>query len=405
MSKQSKQRRVFLVKIVVHYIILWIFKVSYGAYLTLFYRSRLVKEPGFKLKGPCLLLANHNNTFDGFFIQALVNRPIHFVVSDGVFKNKNLRRIFSIVNFIPKKKFVSDIKAIKQIIRISKNGGIIGIFPEGRRCWDGKTVKISPATFKLVKMLKIPVVTANIKGAYLSEPRWSKTQRYGKIEIEMKTLIDADSLAAMSLEEIEMKVTKELYHNEYDWQDKRMIPFRGKALAEGFESLLYTCPECGAMDSFTTSGSEISCKVCGALYVIDEYGYVHSKKGFLPASRVVDINEWQLEKLKEIYVKLESDQDIYMSNEGALLTSSIDVAHPFEEAARGSISIAKDGLKIGDKKFDLADVYGVAVNMSTHVSFRHKSLDYRVSFDNNQFSVYKWCRIIKIFIGNIEEAI
>lgn len=405
LSRQSKQRRVWLAKVTAHYIILGIFKISFGAYLAIAHRVKLVKEPGFKLKGPCLLLANHSNTYDGFFIQSLVNKPIHFVVSDGVFKNKNVRRIFSIVNFIPKKKFVSDTKAIKQIIRISQNGGIIGIFPEGRRCWDGKTVKIAPATFKLVKMLKIPVVTANIKGAYLSEPRWSKTQRFGKIEIEIKTLIDAKSLAAMSLEEIEQKVGKELYHSEYDWQDKRMIPFKGKALAEGFEMLLYTCPQCGANDSMQTCGSEISCKVCGALYEMDVYGYVHSIKGFLPSSRVDGINEWQLNKLEEIYAKLKNNQDVYMSNEGVLLTSSIDVAHPFKEISRGSISIAKNGLIIGGKKFDIADVYGVAVNMKAHVSFRHKSMDYRVSFENNQFSVYKWCRIIKIFIGNVEEAI
>ena len=404
LSRQSKQRRLWLFKITVHYIILWIFKISYGTYLTIAYRSKLIKAPGFKLKGPCLLLANHCNTFDGFFIQGLVNRPIHFVVTDGMFKNKNLRRILSIVNFIPKKKFVSDTKAIRQIIRISQNGGIIGIFPEGRRCWDGKTVKISPATFKLVRMLKIPVVTANMKGAYLSEPRWSNTQRFGKIEIEIKTLIDTEALAAMSLEQIEQKITKELYHSEYDWQDKHMIPFKGKALAEGFELLLYTCPQCGAMDSMQTSGSEISCKVCDALYEIDVYGYVHSIKGFLPSSRVVDINEWQLGKLRDIYGTLQNDQDVYMSNEGALLTSAIDVAHPFEEVSRGSISIAKNGLIIGGKKFGIADVYGVAVNMKSHVSFRHKSMDYRVSFENNQFSVYKWCRIIKIFIGNMEEA-
>lgn len=405
MSRQSKQRRIWLVKITVHYILLGIFKVSYGAYLILAYRAKLIKEPGFKLRGPSLMLANHCNTFDGFFIQGLVGRPIHYVISDGVFKNPNVRKIFSVVNYIPKKKFVSDTKAIKQIIRISQNGGVIGIFPEGRRCWDGKTVKIAPATFKLVKLLKIPVVTANMRGAYLSEPRWSKSQRFGKIEIDIKTLIDAETLADMSLEQIEKTISDELYHNEYDWQESRKIAFRGKALAEGFEALLYTCPQCGAMDSFVTSGSEINCKQCDALYVIDKYGYLHSKRGLLPSGRVDELNEWQLTKLKEIYAKLQSDQDVYMTNPGALLTSAIDVAHPFMEAARGSISIAKDGLRIGDKKFDLADVYGVAVNMSSHVSFRHKSMDYRVSFDNNQFSVYKWCRIIKIFIGNMEEAI
>lgn len=403
MKKSSKKRKSWLIKNIVTYVLLFIFKTTYGLYLVLFYRIKMIKQKDFKLKGPCLLVANHLNTFDGVYIQALVSKPIRYVISDGIFKNKYLRKAMSIVEFIPKKKFVSDTRTIKHILRVIRNGGIVGLFPEGRRSWDGQTVKISPATFKLVKMLKVPVISAKIRGAYFTEPRWSNSFRRGRIEIEFKTLIDQETLKKMSVEEIQQTITHDLQHNEFEWQQQKRIPFKGKALAEGFERVLYSCPDCGYFDCMHSSGNKIRCSHCGATYYMDEYGFVHSEKGYLPSSSVADINRWQLKKLIEKFQSLK-ENEVYMCNEDAELSSSPDVVVPFKKETAGDIKITRKSLEIGDCKFDLEDVYGVAVNMKSHLSFRHKSVDYRVSFKGTRVSVYKWYKVLKIFIGDMKEA-
>lgn len=403
MKKTSKKRKSWLLKNIVTYVLLFIFKTTYGLYLVLFYRIKMIKQKDFKLKGPCLLVANHLNTFDGVYIQALVSKPIRYVISDGIFKNKYLRKAMSIVEFIPKKKFVSDTRTIKHILRVIRHGGIVGLFPEGRRSWDGQTVKISPATFKLVKMLKVPVISAKIRGAYFTEPRWSNSFRRGRIEIEFKTLIDQETLKKMSVEEIQETITQDLQHNEFEWQQQKRIPFKGKALAEGFERVLYSCPDCGFFDCMHSSGNKIRCSHCGAAYYMDEYGFVHSEKGYLPSSSVADINRWQLKKLIEKFLTLK-ENEVYMCNEDAELSSSPDVVVPFKKKTAGDIRITKKSLEIGDCKFDLEDVYGVAVNMKSHLSFRHKSVDYRVSFKSTGVSVYKWYKVLKIFIGDMKEA-
>ena len=53
-----------------------------------------------------------------------------------------------------------------QVLRWS--GGVIGVFPEGKRNWDGRTDQLLFATAKLVEHLKVPVVTALLQGAHLS---------------------------------------------------------------------------------------------------------------------------------------------------------------------------------------------------------------------------------------------
>ena len=284
-AKNGDKRFVWFAKRTVQYVLLGIYKITYGLYIKTRYRLKLTPNSDVNVKGPYLLLANHCNNFDGLFLQCLLSKPIHFVVTDSVFKNRALGGLMSLVGFIPKRKFVGDIRTIRQIIRTTRSGGIVGIFPEGRRCWDGQSVHITRATFKLIQLLKIPVVTAKIKGAYLSEPRWANNKRFGMVEVELKTLLTAQRLENMTLQEIEAEITQALDHNEFVWQQDKRIPFRGRGLAEGFERLLFTCPECNAIGTMDSSGNRIWCTACDADYFLDEYGYIHSKKGYLPTRK------------------------------------------------------------------------------------------------------------------------
>jgi len=59
------------------------------------------------------------------------------------------------------KKIVSDFETVKTIIRLKER--VIGIFPEGARTWDGCPLPIIKSTSKLIKLLKIPVVTVIVK--------------------------------------------------------------------------------------------------------------------------------------------------------------------------------------------------------------------------------------------------
>ncbi len=404
MRKNQQKRGIWLTKRVFHYILLGIYKVTYGLYISKRYKVKLSPNSEFSSKGPYLLLANHCNNFDGLFLQCLLSKPIHFVVTDSVFKNKALGGLMTLVGYIPKKKFVSDTRAIRQIMRTTRNGGIVGIFPEGRRSWDGQSVHITKATYKLIKMLKVPVVTAVIKGAYLSEPRWSNTKRYGMVEVEMKTLLDADTLNNMSLPEIEEKIQAALEHNEFDWQQHHHIAYKGKGLAEGFERLLFTCPECHSLGTMDSMDDRVWCTSCGAEYYLDEYGYIHSKRGHLPSENIIDLNRWQRERLKQSLALLKKSEDIFLSDEDACLLSTSGENEPYKEMVKGRLSLTTTTMSIGNMIFDLKDMYGISINFKSHLSFRHKSRDYRIGFRDKRVSIYKWFTALGFVKGGIKEA-
>ncbi|MDD5016558.1 MAG: lysophospholipid acyltransferase family protein [Eubacteriales bacterium] len=401
MNKKKDRRIVWLAKRTIQYILLGIYKTTYGFYIRKKYRLKLTPDSDVNNKGPYLLLANHCNSFDGLFLQCLLSRPIHFVITDTVFKSRALGGLMSLVGYIPKKKFVSDIRAIRQIIRSTRNGGIVGIFPEGRRSWDGKTVHISKPTYKLIQMLKIPVVTAKIKGSYLSEPRWANTKRYGLVEVELKTLLDAESLPRMNLAEIEQKITQALEHNEFDWQQNKKIPFKGKALAEGFERLLFTCPECNAIGTMKSADDKVWCTSCGSEYCLDAYGYIHSKKGYLPTENIIDLNRWQLERLRLSRSQLKKNEDVFLSDEDACLSSTMSLKEPFRELERGKLLLTLNELIIGSMRFNLADLYGISVVFKSHLSFRCKSCDYKIGFADKCVSVYKWYEALQFITDAI----
>ena len=403
MKKATKKKIVWKFKRAVHCLFLLTFLCTYGLHLRIKYRLRFTEGSVHNQKGPYLLIGNHTHSHDGVFFQELLPKLLHFVVTDTVFKKAWLRKLLDIVNYVPKKKFVSDVKAIKKIVTITKYGGIVGIFPEGRRSWDGKTVHIPESTYKLVRMLKVPVVTAKIKGGYLSWPRWAYSQRRGRVEIEMKTLISAEELAKMSIEQIGDKIQKELDHDEMAWQREKMIPFKGERLAEGIEHVLYTCPHCKSLGTLRSKDDAFWCVDCGSRYLYDVYGFIHSINGDLPSDSVSELNIWQRKQLNE-YIDAASSNEIYLSEQDGHLLTTDNTEDPLREIDSGTLELTSDTLSIGGRSFDLPEVYGVAVYFKKHLNFRYRSCDYRVSFDTDHISYYKWYSAIKFVIEKLEEA-
>lgn len=396
-GKRKTQFTRFVSKIVL-YALSVLYHITFGLYVRIAYNLKLSDDSGRLPTGPFVLLANHCNNFDGLLLQCLLLRPISFVVTDTVFKTKALGALLTWAGYIRKRKFSSDAVAVRQIVRTAQSGGIIGIFPEGMRSWDGHTMPVSPATFKLIRMLKIPVVTARIMGSYLSGPRWANTRRRGRVEIKLTTLISSQEIRSLGLREITDRVNAALAHDEASWEAQKKIPFRGKALAEGFERLLYLCPECGQIGTIATRGSHIHCLACGAEYMLDVYGRIHAAKGCLPADNAAGLNAWQYERLKE-YIAVHAGKTL-IEDECARLFCSESTDSAMRETVSGTLKLTRNALIIQNLCFYLSDISGIALNFKSGVMFRHGENEYVIRFDNPRVSVHKWGCALEIITGN-----
>ena len=127
--------------------------------------------------GTGIILANHTTLFDPIWLYILLRRPVYFAATEDLFRQRALGRLIRWFGAFPKRKAASDITALRSIFSIAERGGLIGVFPEGVRSWDGTTQPISHGIAKLIRKLRAPVYVCRFDGAYFVYPRWARRWR------------------------------------------------------------------------------------------------------------------------------------------------------------------------------------------------------------------------------------
>lgn len=355
------------------------------------------------LKPPYIILSNHVTDLDPFFVNCFVEEPISFVASASAFRKPIMKKILNYAGAIPKTKSRTDTSTIRNIIKAKKAGKVIGLFPEGNRTWNGLTEPMVFATVKLIKSLNIPVVVVNIKGGYLSQPRWSTSVRKGKVEVEFKKVWDVGELKTLPNEEIFEKLNAEITVNDFEWREQKGIEFKGKNLAEYLERYLYMCPNCEEIATLHSEGDELTCTSCNHKVRYNTKGTFEQVNGDLHFEYIYDWNDWQLAKLKEMIV---DEQSL------AKFTSSI-----FEDVKLARVMKEGNFEKLGDfqfhstatdiiftgvngdasKKFQfpIVDIESINVFKSNVLNFFHEDLHYHVMIKDKRRSAVLWmCYLI-----------
>ena len=117
------------------------------------------------------------------------------------------------------RKFVDDMALIKNIKRVLDRKGILVLYPEARYANVGTSSRLPLSVAKLVKLLKRPVVTLNMKGNYLQSPIWNLTKRKeARLHTDMTYALTTEDIENMTVKEIHEKLSGLLSYDEYRWQ-------------------------------------------------------------------------------------------------------------------------------------------------------------------------------------------
>ncbi len=255
------------------------------------------------LKGPYLLLANHIGTYDPFIVGHYLHQVPNYISSDAIQKDKFLSFMVNKFGVIPIRKNARDTKVIRNMLTVVERGGAIGLFPEGTRSWTGTTLYIEPNVAKLAKLLKIPVVTAVMKGMHLTDPRWAFRLRRAAIEIEYNLCFTGEELQKATVEEITEKVRQDLYHDEVDFQRKRMYKVRSNHRAEYISFALFLCPACKSIGQIDTKENDFECTNCGQKHHVNQFGFFEKIKGEEPTfDNIRDWFDWQRESFEKFVI-------------------------------------------------------------------------------------------------------
>jgi 1-acyl-sn-glycerol-3-phosphate acyltransferase len=93
---------------------------------------RVVNGEKVPRRGPVILASNHVGVVDGPLLAIFAPRPVHALTKQEMFRGF-LNRFLLSSGQIPLDRFHPDLLAVKRCLRVLREGGVVGIFPEGAR--------------------------------------------------------------------------------------------------------------------------------------------------------------------------------------------------------------------------------------------------------------------------------
>ena len=283
-------------------ILFFLLRYTLGAWLRWRFKITITYDDRFAaLTPPFVVLANHVNIWDPFLVGLSFSPPVHFIAADGNFRGHLMRPLMALGGTIPKVKAKNDLESIRMLQRFIKERKIVGIFPEGQRSWDGTNRAVLPGTPKLVRLLRAPIVSVRLRGAYLAAPRWSKLLRRGPVELNVRTLLTRDEVLSLGKDEVTARIDHAVDHDESAWQRLTNNIYSSPRRAEHAEMALFLCPDCGGWGVLRSKGARLACTACGSVTWFAPSGRLYRERsGEFCRHRFDTVAAWNAYQLRRL---------------------------------------------------------------------------------------------------------
>ena len=241
-----------------HKVVTFLVRLFFRPYVCWKYGITIEKFPE-QGNRPYLIMMNHQTAYDQFFVGMMFRNPVYYVATEDLFSMGWVSDLIRyLVEPIPIKKQTMDLQAVKNCIRVAREGGSICLAPEGNRTYHGKTVYMKPGIASLAKKLGLPLAFFRIEEGYGVQPRWSDVVRKGKMRCYISRVVEPEEYAEMSTDQLYSLIQKELYVDEARVTGQ----FHHKQNAEFLERVVYVCPWCG-LSPFESHDDLVTCQTCG----------------------------------------------------------------------------------------------------------------------------------------------
>ncbi len=354
------------------------------------YRIKIEKFKEQK-KTPYLILLNHQTPFDQFFVGMSFKGPIYYLATEDIFSKGFLSAVIRyLVAPIPIKKQTSDVKAVKQCIRVAREGGTICIAPEGNRTYSGRTEYMSDSIASLAKMLKLPIALYRIEGGYGAEPRWSDVVRKGKMRCYVSQVIEPEDYKKMSNEELFEIIEKGLFVNEAVAD----CEFHHKKRAEYLERAMYVCPLCG-LSRWYSENEFCECKNCGAKIEYQPDKQIKGVNCEFPFNFVADWYDYQKDYINKLDVMEYVKAPIYFDEASVFEVIINKKKVPLKNSAKISLYGDKIVFDEGEKnelRLDFCNISALSVLGRNKANIYYSDKVYQLKGDK-RFNALKYVHI------------
>ncbi len=143
--------------------------------------------------GPVVLVGNHISNWDPLFLTCSVDRVVHFMAKEEIFRFPLFSKIFTAFQCFPVKRGKVDRNALRRAAAYLENNEVLGIYPEGTRSKTSEMLPFQPgaAMFALrSNAVIVPVATSGTRKCFPASLRGKVRVCIGK-PLHYPELIDA----------------------------------------------------------------------------------------------------------------------------------------------------------------------------------------------------------------------
>ena len=143
-----------------------ILKLIYSTILKVLYRPTVYGAENIPKEGAVIFVGNHKHAFDPVVVMTYTKRIVHYMAKESVFKGMH-GLLFKGIGLIKVYRTRSNPRAVIEAVEILKNGGTVGIFPEGtRNKTDKELLRFRHGAVAIAKQANTPIIPFAIRGEY-----------------------------------------------------------------------------------------------------------------------------------------------------------------------------------------------------------------------------------------------
>jgi len=114
--------------------------------------------------GPLLIVGNHNTYFDPFWIAVRIYRTVRFMAWDKIFEIPLAGRLFRWLGAFPVSLDKPESSALKNCLKVLRQGEALMIFPEGGRSPDGQLLPFKEGAAHLAMKMGAVILPVVVHG-------------------------------------------------------------------------------------------------------------------------------------------------------------------------------------------------------------------------------------------------
>lgn len=142
------------------------FRRFFRCFFSVVFRWQVAGTEHIPKEGPVILCANHTSNWDPPLLGAPLERKVHFMAKEELFRVPILSYFITLFGAYPVRRGAGDRAAIRSTLEILRNGHVVGLFPEGSRSKTGQLQPGQPGVALFALKSDAQVVPAAIIGSF-----------------------------------------------------------------------------------------------------------------------------------------------------------------------------------------------------------------------------------------------